>query len=77
MAVIARTNAPRPPLHGRVVEVHDRRGLLKTPDVFDLRVIIWSPKFGVHAHSLPGIRGITHAIAVAERIGQAEARATR
>lgn len=77
MAVVARTSASRPPLHGRVVEVHDRRGLLKMPDVFDLRVIIWSPVFGIHAHSLPGVRGRAHAIDVAERIGQAEARARR
>ncbi|MFE2772279.1 hypothetical protein [Microbacterium resistens] len=77
MAVIARTSALRPASHGRVVEVHNRPGILSTRDVFDLRVVIWLPRFGVHQHTLLGIRGRDNAIATAERIGQARAVRTR
>lgn len=72
MPVIARTNAPRPPRHGRVVEIHNRPGLR---DTYDLRIIIWSPTFGVHGHTLTGVHGKTRAYQIAEHIGQATVRA--
>lgn len=77
MAIIARTNKPRPANRGLVVEVHDRPNIIGKSDLFDLVVILWSPAFGAHVHYLPGLKGKAHAIEVAEHIGQAHAQQTR
>ena len=47
--VTHRERADRPPKHGRVVEVHRRRGAGLT---YDLHVILWNPRTGVHTHTL-------------------------
>jgi hypothetical protein len=73
MAVIARTNKTRPGKRGLVVEVHDRPGIFRTPDVFDLLIVLWSPVFGVHAHTITAVQGRTRAIEIAEHIGQTKA----
>lgn len=71
MAVVARTNKPRPGKRGLVVEVHDRPGLLGKADVYDLAVILWSPAFGAHVHNLQPVKGKARAVEIAEHIGQA------
>lgn len=73
MPAIARVVADRPPQHGRVVEVHERKGPFAPRDTYDMLVILWAPTFGVHSHTLTGIKGKARAIATAERIGQADA----
>jgi hypothetical protein len=45
--VAHREAAERPAGHGRVVEVHRRRGAGLT---YDLLIILWTPAIGVHTH---------------------------
>lgn len=70
MPVIARAVAKRPRNHGRIVEVYPDRRLFPRTGIYDLRVIIFNPTIGVHAHNLPGIKGRNLAFEIAERIGQ-------
>lgn len=63
--VTHRAKADRPPKHGRVVEVHRRRGAGLT---YDLLVILWNPRFGIHTHALKLGLSKADAIAAANHI---------
>lgn len=66
--VAHREAAERPAGHGRVVEVHRRRGAGLT---YDLLIILWTPVIGVHTHimklGLPKTEAITMAKHIAHR----------
>ena len=63
--------AHRPPGHGRVVEVHRRRG---AGLVYDLLVITWNPRNGVHTHTLRLGTSRTEAVLAAQRIAHGHKR---
>lgn len=63
--VAHREVADRPPKHGRVVEVHRRRGAGLT---YDLLVITWNPATGAHTHALKLGVSKTEAIEAAKHI---------
>lgn len=60
-----RAVANRPANHGRVVEVHRRRGHGLT---YDLLIILWSPTIGIHTHKLNLGTTKTEAITAAEHV---------
>lgn len=63
--VAHREVADRPPKHGRVVEVHRRRGAGLT---YDLLIITWNPTTGAHTHALKLGATKPEAITAAEHI---------